>query len=275
MHAPEDIPLTRVIYLHYFFRDAVYPYNANSVASRRLYLSIKLLAFERLRDRAIRCRGYADYHISGTSIPEELAAKSPEEVTLTMAEIDGADEILKSAVDGYNRATNSHIRFLSFKDYAGKYGNPTDSVWGSISETSRLVAMWCDLAMTLISGLGEPTPSTTINIGSMQNSPFQHIAPGGHGAQNSTYHVTTNDLRKIVDLYRKHVDELNLDVTSRRKADSQIATIEAQLLDEPDPAIVTAAGRSLKTIVEGAIGGALGTALASPGVWAPLLALFS
>ncbi|CUX58710.1 hypothetical protein AGR8A_pTi20130 [Agrobacterium fabrum str. J-07] len=237
-------------------------------------MSAKLLAFERLRHRALRCRGYAEHHIGGASIPEELAAKSPEEVTLTLAEIDGADEILKSAVDGYNRATNSHIRFLGFKAYALKYGNPTDSVWGSISETSRLVAMWCDLAMTQISGLEEPMPSTTINIGSMQNSPLQYIAPRGHGVQNSTYHVTTNDLRAIVDLYRKHIDELNLDVTSRRKADSQIATIEAQLSDEPDPAIVTAAGRSLKTIVEGAIGGAMGNVLASPGVWAPLLALF-
>lgn len=238
-------------------------------------MSAKLRAFERLRHRALRCREYAEYLIHGAPISEELAAKSAEEVTLTLAEIDGADEILKSAVDRYNRATNSHISFLSFKDYAEKYENPSGSVWGSISETSRLVAMWCDLAMTQISGLEEPMPSTTISIGSMHNSSFQHIAPGGYGAQNSTYHVTTNDLHAIVDLYRKHVDELNLDVISRRKADSQIATIEAQLLDEPDPAIVTAAGRSLKTIVEGAIGGALGNALASPGVWTPLIALFS
>ncbi|MFN3721210.1 MAG: hypothetical protein ACK4UW_20135 [Rhizobium rhizophilum] len=238
-------------------------------------MSAKLRAFERLRARALSCREYAEHIIHGSSISGELAAKSPEEVTLTLAEINGADEILKSAVDRYNRATNSDIHFLSFEDYAAKYGNPSVSVWGSISETSRLVAMWCDLAMTQISGLEEPTPSTILTIGSMHNSQLQQIAPGGYGAQNSTYYVTTNDLRAIVDLYRKHVEELNLDGVMRRKADAQIATIEAQLLDEPDPAIVTAAGRSLKTIVEGAIGGALGNALASAGVWAPLLALFS
>ncbi|MCW2315129.1 hypothetical protein [Rhodoblastus acidophilus] len=200
---------------------------------------------------------------------------SPEEVTLTLAEIKGADEILKAVIDRYNRNTNSDIRFMSFNDYEQKYGNPTDSVWGSISESSRLVAMWCELAITQIGGLEELKSSTTFNIGALHHSPFQHIAPGGHGVQNTTYSITSNDLRAIIDLYQKHVDELSLDVTRRRKADAQIATIEAQLIDEPDPDIVRAAGKSLKTIVEGAIGGALGNALANPGVWAPLLALFS
>ncbi|MCW2315128.1 hypothetical protein SAMN06265338_1085 [Rhodoblastus acidophilus] len=117
--------------------------------------------------------------------------------------------------------------------------------------------------------------STTYNIGSVHHSPFQHVAPGGYGVQNTNYQMTANDLRAIVDLYWDHVDELKLDVATRRKADAQIRTIEAQLIDEPDPTIVKAAGKSLKTIVEGAIGGALGNALANPGVWAPLLALFS
>ncbi|WP_176454655.1 hypothetical protein [Tardiphaga sp. OK246] len=54
-----------------------------------------------------------------------------------------------------------------------------------------------------------------------------------------------------------------------------MATIEAQLQDEPDPTIVKAAGKSLKTIVEGAIGGAIGNAAANPGVWTALLSLFS
>jgi hypothetical protein len=45
--------------------------------------------------------------------------------------------------------------------------------------------------------------------------------------------------------------------------------------NEPDEGIVNAAGKSLKTIIEGAIGGALGNAAANGGVWAPLLSLFS
>ncbi|RQH13603.1 hypothetical protein [Bradyrhizobium sp. RP6] len=121
-----------------------------------------------------------------------------------------------------------------------------------------------------------PGGSTTYNIGSVHNSPFQHIAAGGHGVQATNYNMTANDLRAIVDLYKQHVGDLQLDASNRQKADKAIATIEAQLVDnEPDNGIVTAAGKSLKTIIEGALGGALGNAVASSGVWAPLLALFS
>ncbi|MEQ5872772.1 hypothetical protein J4E08_23220 [Sagittula sp. NFXS13] len=108
---------------------------------------------------------------------------------------------------------------------------------------------------------------TTYNIGSATNSPFQHIEAGGHGVQNIQYQTTVNDLRTVIDLYRQHVDSLNLDTTQRQRADKAVATIEAQIVDEdPDQGIVRAAGKSLKTIVEGAIGGALGNAVANPGI---------
>jgi len=112
----------------------------------------------------------------------------------------------------------------------------------------------------------------TYNIGAMHNSPVQHISPGGHGTQTTTY--SSDDLRSVVALYRQHVDELGLDDAQRRKADAQVATIEAQLMDEPDPSIIRSAGKSLKTIVEGAIGGAAGTAIAAAPVWAPLISMF-
>ncbi|MDZ7909047.1 MAG: hypothetical protein U5N10_13030 [Gemmobacter sp.] len=116
-------------------------------------------------------------------------------------------------------------------------------------------------------------PSGVIyNIGEMHNSPLQHISSGGHGTQTTTY--SSDDLRSIVALYRQHVDGLGLDDAQRRKADAQVATIEAQLMDEPDPSIIKSAGKSLKTIVEGAIGGAAGAAIAAAPVWAPLLSMF-
>ncbi len=112
----------------------------------------------------------------------------------------------------------------------------------------------------------------TYNIGSVSNSPIQHIEAFGFGVQTTSY--SSDKLSEIVDLYRRHVDELRLDQADRRRADAQVATIEAQLMDEPDPTIIQKAGRSLKTIVEGALGGAAGTALGSSAVWAPVLALF-
>lgn len=118
-----------------------------------------------------------------------------------------------------------------------------------------------------------PSSGVTYNIGAMHNSPLQHISSGGHGSQTTTY--SSDDLRSIVSLYRQHVDELGLDSAQRRRADAQVATIEAQLIDDPDPSIIKAAGKSLKTIVEGAIGGAAGNAIAAAPIWAPLLSMFS
>jgi hypothetical protein len=111
------------------------------------------------------------------------------------------------------------------------------------------------------------------NIGAMHNSPLQHVAEGGHGIQTTSY--SSDDLRSVVTLYKQQVEELGLDAPQRRRADAQVATIEAQLADEPDPTIIRAAGRSLKTIVEGALGGAAGSAIAAAPVWAPLLSMFS
>lgn len=117
---------------------------------------------------------------------------------------------------------------------------------------------------------------TTYNIGSMSNSPLQHVAAGAHGVQSTSYQVAAADLRTAVNTYHQHVDELGLDPNARRKADKAVATIEAQIADdEPDQAIVKSAGKSLKTIIEGAVGGALGNAAANPGVWTSLLSLFT
>lgn len=113
----------------------------------------------------------------------------------------------------------------------------------------------------------------TYNIGAMHNSPLQHVSAGAHGTQATSY--SSGDLQSIVASYRQHVDELGLDAAQRRRADAQVATIEAQLLDEPDPSIIKAAGKSLKAIVEGAIGGAAGTAIAAAPAWAPLISMFT
>ena len=58
-----------------------------------------------------------------------------------------------------------------------------------------------------------------------------------------------------------------MDTRQKLKANAQIATLKAQLTDEPDPVIVKQAGRTLRNITEGAIGSLLATA-AQPTVWA-------
>lgn len=122
---------------------------------------------------------------------------------------------------------------------------------------------------------GAPQSAThTITIGSVHNSPIQQIGQGGHGVQNTSYSFNATDLRQIIELYRANVDTLGLDTAAKKRADAQVATIEAQLQDEPNPVIVREAGKSLRSIVENALGGAAGAAITSPGVWEPLLNLF-
>jgi len=118
-------------------------------------------------------------------------------------------------------------------------------------------------------------PTTTINIDANYNSPIQQVAVGAHGTQTTTYTITNSQLQDAIDTYKAHVDELGLEPAVRRRADAQIATIEAQLQDEPDPTIVKSAGKSLKTIIEGSIAGAAGNVLTNPSAWTALLSLFS
>lgn len=114
----------------------------------------------------------------------------------------------------------------------------------------------------------------TINIQNAFNSPIQQVGSGGSGVQNVAYKIDKQALQDVLSIYHRHVDELGLSEADRRRADAQVGTIEAQMLDDPDPGIVKVAGGSLKSIVEGALGGALGNVITNAAVWAPLLALF-
>jgi hypothetical protein len=121
-----------------------------------------------------------------------------------------------------------------------------------------------------------PQPSQTIHIDTNVNSPIQQVGSGSTASQNTYYELNTAELRAMVELYHNHVAELNLDVLTKRRADAQIATIEAELLQEkPDPTVIKTLGKSLKTIVEGAIGGAIGNVAANPSIWTAFLAFFS
>lgn len=75
------------------------------------------------------------------------------------------------------------------------------------------------------------------------------------------------ELRRFVKEVASHMGELQLDAALKRKAEPQLATLQAQLADEPDPMIVKQAGRTLRKILEGAVVRLLAGA-AQPIVWA-------
>ncbi len=109
----------------------------------------------------------------------------------------------------------------------------------------------------------------TIHVGTMNDSPIQQ--GGVQSTQNQTVSYGPQDLadlNRLVTEFTSHLGELQIDERQRQKAEAQIATLQAQLTDEPDPVIIKQAGRTLRNITEGAIGSLLATAATQPGVWA-------
>jgi hypothetical protein len=117
-------------------------------------------------------------------------------------------------------------------------------------------------------------PAQAIHIGTNSNSPIQQLGAGARGTQTTTYEITRDDLEKVAALFREHGSELNLEPKLQKQADAQVATIEAQLLqDAPNPVIVREAGKSLKTIAEGALGNLVAAGLSTPTLWQWLITL--
>lgn len=112
------------------------------------------------------------------------------------------------------------------------------------------------------------------NIGTNINSPIQQGGAYALLNQSIAYNnQELDELRRLVDFFEKHIDDLKLDLAAKRKATSQIETIKAQLRDEPDPVIVKQAGRTLRNITEGVIVGLIVTAI-QPSIWAWVPAIF-
>jgi hypothetical protein len=107
----------------------------------------------------------------------------------------------------------------------------------------------------------------TMQVGTMSNSPVQQGGVNSTQSQTATYSTQdVADLQRLVIELTSHLGELQIDSRQRQKAEAQIATLKAQLTDEPDPFIIKQAGRTLRNITEGAIGSMLAAA-AQPTVW--------
>jgi hypothetical protein len=97
--------------------------------------------------------------------------------------------------------------------------------------------------------------------------------PVGNIAQNSsgfsqTATVNVDQVRELVTTIRAEFANVQLEPATRASADAQLATIDAQLsAPTPNEGIVREAGRSLRTIIEGAVAGAI----VQPGVWQGIL----
>ena len=109
--------------------------------------------------------------------------------------------------------------------------------------------------------------NNTMNVGTVSNSPVQQ--GGMHSVQSQTVSHGAQDLadlNRLVTELTSHLGELQVDARQRQRAEAQIATLKAQLTDEPDPIIIKQAGKTLRNITEGAIGSLLAAAT-QPTVW--------
>jgi hypothetical protein len=110
--------------------------------------------------------------------------------------------------------------------------------------------------------------ANTLHVGSMHDSQIQQA--GESSTQSGTFSRGSQgrvDVEKLVDTLSEHLGELNLDERTRRKAETQIATIKVQMEDaEPNVAIVAEAGKTLRNVTEGVIGNFIASAL-QPTVW--------
>lgn len=111
-----------------------------------------------------------------------------------------------------------------------------------------------------------PHPTVHISGGHFHQSP---IGVGGTVNQTVTFagQQDLEDLQRLIETFETHLDDLGLDLAAKRKVAAQVATIKAQLEDEPDPVIVKQAGRTLRNITEGTVASVIATAATTPGVW--------
>lgn len=109
--------------------------------------------------------------------------------------------------------------------------------------------------------------NNTTNIETATHSLVQQA--GAHSRQGQHVRYSTQDLGdldRLMNELSNNIHDLNLDDNSIKRAKAQIATIRAQLGDEPNPIILEQAGRTLRNITEGAIASLIGAAV-QPTVW--------
>jgi hypothetical protein len=87
-----------------------------------------------------------------------------------------------------------------------------------------------------------------------------------HFGQTAESAVQPGELARLIEEVTVHFDELGLNARQRERALAQISALRAELGDEGDGAAITQAGRTLRSIVEGAVASLLATA-AQPAVW--------
>jgi hypothetical protein len=148
-----------------------------------------------------------------------------------------------------------------------------EEVWAAIKNDFKNASMSTlrTVSLKLLEGYSDNRVThivhNTTNIKTAINSPVQQAGASSTQRQVITYGAKERvDLARLVHEVGDHLHELNLDAAAIQRANAELATLRAQLGDEPNSTIVREAGRTLRNITEGAIGSLLATAI-QPTVW--------
>jgi len=163
-------------------------------------------------------------------------------------------------------------------------GFACQGVWGEIAEIEfeQLVSAVKNRILDFALKIEDENPNAGEALPNSRPVPTEKLqplvqntffGPVGNLAQNSQHFsqatsggLDTDGLSKLVNEITNHLAELNLDAHQMKRAEAQIAALKAETIGNPDPTVVTQAGRTLRNITEGAIGSLLATAT-QPGIW--------
>jgi hypothetical protein len=214
------------------------------------------------------------------------AASCPEKYRDSFRHIEFREGIAK--VDSFVRAKKGAVierPELIFALQGNMYPDMNcQHVWGEISgiEFEQLISTVKNRILDFCLKIESENPDAGEALPNTQPVPTEKLQPlvqnlfygavgniaqnSEHFSQSASIGIQIEDLARLVREFSTHLDELSLDAPQKQKAEAQIATLKAQLTDEPDPIIVKQAGRTLRNITEGAIGSLLATAV-QPALW--------
>ena len=186
-----------------------------------------------------------------------------------------------AASDGGGMLQRNDLRFLLKNKVVDL---PCHQFWSQISEvelkqiisavTNRLLDFVMDIETENPNAGEAPPGELPVPPEKVQQLVHNHFhGPVGNIAQNSSSFSQTatlnfDQVREVITTIRTQLATAPLEQSARATAEAQLATIDAQLASpSPNEGIVREAGRSLRTIIEAAIAGAI----VQPGVWHPIL----
>ncbi len=162
---------------------------------------------------------------------------------------------------------SDHNRLLNVCGQLGEHGLIH---WKSLNTNTTVGGMGRISAsgVDVIEGTARAPITVTLHDHRISVTESTNVQIGDSNIQDVKLRIDTPDLARLVTDLSKHLDELNLEDRQKQRAEAQIAALRAELAGgEPDPAFVRQAGRTLRSITEGAIGSLLAAAATQPTTW--------